>query len=395
MKRLILLITAWSIFVSAGSLFAQGVQTGTIRGLVKDQQDLAVPGVTVTATSPALQGPRSAVTDREGLYVFRALPPGNYQLDFELAGFATLMRNVAVPLGSVIETNVSMRAAGVAESVQVTAEQPAADCDPGRRHERDTGGNREPRDAADDSGHRAALARRQRSLAEHRSAGCQRRLRLRQRLHDQRRRHQRQPVRDAAEPVHRGRDRGDAGADLGHLGRIRPVHRRRRSTRSPRAAATRSRAAGASISSNPSWTTETPFEKCADTSLVTCTAATEHLDVLSRTYEGTFGGPLLRDKLWFFTSGRYGSVNSSTTLMITGVVLPTNDTNKRGEIKLTGTARDNHTLQFGYLNDPRKRTNNSGLQSLIIDPHSEVDRENPNWYCVRKLPRRPQQQSAR
>jgi hypothetical protein len=58
---LILFTTAWLIFGSAGSLFAQGVQTGTIRGMVKDQQDLAVPGVTVTATSPALQGPRSTV----------------------------------------------------------------------------------------------------------------------------------------------------------------------------------------------------------------------------------------------------------------------------------------------------------------------------------------------
>ena len=69
MRRLLLITTAWLILGSVGSLFAQGVQTGTIRGLVKDQQDLAVPGVTVTATSPALQGPRSAVTDKEGLYV--------------------------------------------------------------------------------------------------------------------------------------------------------------------------------------------------------------------------------------------------------------------------------------------------------------------------------------
>ena len=46
MRRLILFIAAWLILASAGSAFAQGVQTGTIRGTVKDQQDLAVPGVT-------------------------------------------------------------------------------------------------------------------------------------------------------------------------------------------------------------------------------------------------------------------------------------------------------------------------------------------------------------
>ena len=46
--------------------FAQGVQTGTIRGTVKDQQGLALPGVTITATSPALQGARTEVTDSNG-----------------------------------------------------------------------------------------------------------------------------------------------------------------------------------------------------------------------------------------------------------------------------------------------------------------------------------------
>ena len=55
------------------------------------------------------------------------------------------------------------------------------------------------------------------------------------------------------------------------------------------------------------------------------------------------------------------------------------DKNKRGEIKLTGTVAQNHTIQGGYLNNPRTRTNNSGIFSLIIDPaqrgrpqHSEL-----------------------
>src|ERR1700682_360216 len=73
MRRLILCTAALLMLGSPGSLFAQGVQTGTIRGLVKDQQDLPVPGVTVTATSVALQGPRSAVTNNLGLYTLTAL----------------------------------------------------------------------------------------------------------------------------------------------------------------------------------------------------------------------------------------------------------------------------------------------------------------------------------
>jgi protocatechuate 3,4-dioxygenase beta subunit len=56
---------------------AQGVQTGTIRGTVKDQQGLALPGATITATSPALQGGRTVVTDTDGTYLFRSIPPGS------------------------------------------------------------------------------------------------------------------------------------------------------------------------------------------------------------------------------------------------------------------------------------------------------------------------------
>jgi outer membrane receptor protein involved in Fe transport len=64
----------------------------------------------------------------------------------------------------------------------------------------------------------------------------------------------------------------------------------------------------------------------------------------------------------------------------TGIQLSSTDLNRRGEIKLTGTVATNHTLQGGYLNNYRERTNNSGLQSFIIDPASEVDRTNPNMY---------------
>lgn len=53
---------------------AQGVQTGTIRGVVRDTQGLGMPGVTATVTSTALQTPRSAVTSGDGAYTFATLP---------------------------------------------------------------------------------------------------------------------------------------------------------------------------------------------------------------------------------------------------------------------------------------------------------------------------------
>src|SRR5687768_8316733 len=124
MRRLILFAAVYFFLAPSGSIFAQGVQTGTIRGMVKDQQDLAVPGVTVTATSPALQQPRSTTTDVQGLYAIPALPPGEYQLRFELSGFGTAARTPLVPLGLVVVQDVSLSPAGVAETVQVTGELP-------------------------------------------------------------------------------------------------------------------------------------------------------------------------------------------------------------------------------------------------------------------------------
>jgi hypothetical protein len=84
--------------------------------------------------------------------------------------------------------------------------------------------------------------------------------------------------------------------------------------------------------------------------------------------------------VWFFTSGRYAKTSDQVTLPRTGIGLTKVDQNKRGEIKITATPVNSHTIQGGFLNDPRHRTNNSGLQSYVIDPHSEVNRDNPNWY---------------
>ncbi len=212
----------------AAMLGAQGVQTGTVRGVVQDEQGLAVPGVTVTVTSPSLQGPRVVTSDAQGGFIFPNLPPGPYQVKFELSGFATVNQNTNVPLGGIIQQNVTMRTAGLTETVQVVAESPAPIATPvvgiNIKHEE----IEQLATAAHAAGDRDVVAGAQRAVAQRRPAGDQRRVRVRQHLHGQRRRRERQPVRQPAEPLHRGRDRGDAGADLRHLGRVRPVRRRRR-----------------------------------------------------------------------------------------------------------------------------------------------------------------------
>ena len=128
MRRTTMLVAAL-LAVMLGSFAvdssAQGIQTGSIRGTVVDQQNLPVPGVTVTLQSPALQGVRNTVTAGDGSYSFLQLPPGRYELSYEITSFAPVKRTTDVLLGLSVEQNVTLAAAGRTEEVQVVAASPA------------------------------------------------------------------------------------------------------------------------------------------------------------------------------------------------------------------------------------------------------------------------------
>src|SRR5690349_14298983 len=73
--RLPLIAALLTLFASVSPVLAQTVQTGVITGVINSADGLSLPGVTVTATSPNLQGPRTAVTDANGVYYLRGLTP--------------------------------------------------------------------------------------------------------------------------------------------------------------------------------------------------------------------------------------------------------------------------------------------------------------------------------
>jgi len=114
------LIVALVLVPMAG--FAQTSRTtGALIGTVTDTTGAPLPGVTVTVTSPVLQGPRSAITDAKGEYVLPLLPPGAYHADFALAGIQSVVRdNVQVGLGQSSKVDVTMKMA-VTETVTVSA----------------------------------------------------------------------------------------------------------------------------------------------------------------------------------------------------------------------------------------------------------------------------------
>ena len=97
-------------------------------GTVTDEQGAVLPGVTVTATSPALIGSQTTVSEANGRYQFPALPAGTYTLAFDLAGFKTIKREgVVLRLGTIITVDMQMQIATLEETVTVSGESPVVD----------------------------------------------------------------------------------------------------------------------------------------------------------------------------------------------------------------------------------------------------------------------------
>ncbi|MCY4626345.1 MAG: TonB-dependent receptor [Acidobacteria bacterium] len=106
--------------------FAQ--QTGTVTGTATDEQGAVLPGVTVTVESAALIAPRSTTTGAGGSYNHPALPPGDYTVSFALSGFQTVVQEgVRVSVARTLQVNASLGISGVEETVTVTGDAPVVD----------------------------------------------------------------------------------------------------------------------------------------------------------------------------------------------------------------------------------------------------------------------------
>jgi hypothetical protein len=111
-----------------GSAQAQQ-QTGAITGRATDTSGGALPGVTVSITSPnMIGGARTAVTDEQGIYRFTLLNGGQYVVSFSLAGFTTLnIEAVNLNAGATATINGKMDVAALQESITVTSQSPTID----------------------------------------------------------------------------------------------------------------------------------------------------------------------------------------------------------------------------------------------------------------------------
>ncbi len=101
---------------------------GTITGRLEDSSTARIPGVSITVTSPAIQGQRDTVSDEGGNYRFANLPIGTYTVKYELPGFKTMVRqDIIVQGGITVTLNQLLEVATVAETVTVTGESPVVD----------------------------------------------------------------------------------------------------------------------------------------------------------------------------------------------------------------------------------------------------------------------------
>ena len=359
-----------SLIALTSPVATQGVQTGTVSGVVQSSDRLPLPGVTVSVSSPNLQGERTEVTDANGVYALRGLMAGTYRVSFDLSSFKSAVREgVAVNVGGVASVDATMSLASISETVTVTAEAPSAVTSP-------THSQTYAKSAVD----LLPVGRRPFDVSELASGVTTNTSNVSQVTlsgafgYDNVFMVNGVDINDNVQGTANNLFIEDAiqetsvltngiSAEYGRFsgGVINVV----------------TRSGGNSFSgsfreglSNPSWVTQTPLER---------TAAITHADILSKAHEGTFGGPIIKDRLWFFAAGRRETANTANTFAQNGGGYTTTSTNKRGEVKFTGTVVPAQTLQVSYINNATEEANRSALGTApLLDASTLTTRQLPN-----------------
>jgi hypothetical protein len=353
---------------------AQGVQTGTITGVVQSPDGLSLPGVAVTATSPSLQGRRTAVTDVNGVYFIKGLPAGTYSLSFDVQSFQNAHADdIVLVLGGVAEVNQTMMVAGRTETVDVNAEAPSpiATTTVGQSFTKTQVDalpvGRRPQDIAELA---PGLTNVTPNASQVTIAGATafdnvfmlNGVDINDNLFGS-------PNNLYTEDAIQETNvlTGGISAEWGRFtgGVVNVI----------------TKSGGNNFSgsfrenfNNPKWIDETPRERAN---------AVVHQDVLGKIHEGTLGGPITRDRLWFFGAARYQRDPTPNTFVQTGGSYTRVDTVKRGEIKLTGTFAPNQTLTGDFTTNSTIQKDRPSLNAASsLDPSVLVTEKIPNNLLV-------------
>jgi outer membrane receptor for ferrienterochelin and colicin len=338
--------------------------TATISGKVT-ADGTPLPGVTITATSPNLQGARTVVTTPAGDYIIPFLPPGDYSITYELQGMQTITRRMTLTAARNERVDIALKPASISESITVTAETPVtaslesptistnfkqqeffeklpvlrnltniALMAPGTN-------SNAPGSAIVISGSFSYdnLFLINGAIVNENLRGQPRNLVIEDAI-------QETTVMTGAVP-----------AEYGHFtgGVVNYITRSGGNDFS------------GSIRDNVTsegWNSKTKF-------------TVDQSDDINHTFEGTLGGPFLRDRLWFFGAGRYlktsAVLQTSFGTVRTGdqdvhvTTYPQDDKATRAEAKLTAAITPQHNIVASYVDLRRSITNTSDATPLNLD----------------------------
>jgi hypothetical protein len=324
------------LLLIGGAALAQGT-SGSLVGTVTSS-DAGLPGVTVTLSSPALQGTRTTVTGEGGAYKFFGLPPGDYSVQFELEGMQKVTKKTRVTLTQTSREDADLKQAAVTEAITVTASAPAAleTTEVSTNFTSETIAelptlNRTIATAAllapgvNDGGPNNQIV----------ISGAQsfdNLFLVNGVVVNENLRGQPQPlfIEDAIQET----TVLSGGAISAEYGRF-----------TGGVVSTITKSGGNEFSGslrdslrNDTWKDKTDFPGESD-----------HIDDISSVYEGTLGGRVITDRLWFFVAGRKEKTSTSAETVETKIPYANVTDQKRYEIKLTGAITPRHNLVVSYL----------------------------------------------
>ncbi len=361
---LLLLVVA---LAAAPAARAQGVQTGVLVGTVTSNDGEALPGVTVTVTSTALIGERAVITAINGDYILKGLPPGSYTVRFTLEGMQTVERSATVPLGGTARSDAALEVMAASETVVVEGEAPSA-------LETTTVGanfdskqvdslpvNRTPNAIVELAG---GVTDNTPNVGQVAISGgfaydnvfMVNGVDITENLFGD---FDNLFIEDAiaeTQVLTSG-----VSAEYGRFsgGVINAITKSggNRFTASLRADLTKAE-----------WRDETPYET---------ERGLEREGDLNKIYQATLGGPVLRDRLWFFLAGQTEETDNALVLAITGTPFNSVQKNDRWQAQMSGAITASHSLQVSYTDNTtdQLRVRSS---SRVIDEAGLIDRNFPN-----------------
>jgi outer membrane receptor protein involved in Fe transport len=366
-SRIIWLAVAVCLGIGA-SAAAQGNTTGSISGRISDQQGGVLPGVTVSATSVSLQGTRTAVTSEHGDYLLAFLPAGDYTVSIELAGFKTTTHAVKVASTQRLTVNQTLELEGLTERVVVNAPAPktigssVAAASTMKQAVVDAlplNGGLDATVALAPGVLRNGVTSRTTGLGVLAIAGApsyeslflMNGVVLNENLRGQ-------PIslyiEDAIEEttiVTSG-----VSAEFGRFtgGMVNAITKAGGNTFS---------GSMRTIFDNDDWRSRTPMNETKT-------------DKLIPTYEYTFGGPVMRDRLWFFTAGRLVEETRAFQTQFGGLSWDRVRDEKRFEGKATYALDPSHTVRGSYL-FRKTVTDGDAFSANILDLDSLTYRQDP------------------